>query len=119
MRGILSQDEVRQMEDLKSRQDLGLSLNETRKLKELAMRKLKSGIATTKHTCGEPEFGRLTAFGKLTMSCPRCNELWAGSRPIQWVGYRSADGTDSRIAELRVHDCKKAGCGPVCTFGEW
>jgi len=74
---------------------------------------------TTKHTCGGPAFGRLTA------GCPRCDELIGGAAPVvqSWRGQRARDEA-MRIAEHRDHF--KAGgrharglCGPVCTFGDW
>lgn len=41
-------------------------------------------MATTKHTCGGPAWGRLTA------GCLRCDELRAGAAPVRW-GVRAAD----------------------------
>ena len=66
----------------------------------------------TKHTCDGP------AFGRLTPGCPRCDELRAGAKPVLWVSGNLADLFRYR-AERKRHDCKKAGCGPVCTFGDW
>lgn len=68
-----------------------------------------------KHTCGGPVFGRLAPAG----TCPRCDELRAGSKPVQWVGGRRKRDEALHIAEIRAHDCATAGCGPVCTFGDW
>jgi hypothetical protein len=67
---------------------------------------------TTKHTCGGP------VFGKKTPGCPRCDELIAGEPPTKWK-RGLANYQAERIAEIRNHDCKKAGCGPICTFGDW
>lgn len=70
-------------------------------------------MATTKHTCGGPMFGRLTE------GCPRCEELRAGAAPVRWASARQAE-IDARFRrELAEHDCKASGCGPVCTFGDW
>ena len=48
--------------------------------------------------------------------CARCIELAAGAAPRTWIrrrpGYPSA-------AELAAHDCARAGCAVVCTFGDW
>jgi len=66
-------------------------------------------MKTTKHTCGGPSFGRLTS------GCPRCEELKAGAKPVQW---RKSDEA-RQIREIREHDCRVSGCGPVCTFGDW
>lgn len=70
---------------------------------------------TTKHTCGGP------VFGKKTPGCPRCDELLAGAVPVQWsaLGKRAADQDVERVAEIRAHGCKTAGCGPVCAFGDY
>jgi hypothetical protein len=65
----------------------------------------------TKHTCGGPKFGRLTA------GCPRCDELKAGAAPVQWRSVQ-AQADAQRLAEIRAHDCRLSGCGPVCTFGD-
>jgi hypothetical protein len=72
---------------------------------------------TTKHTCGGPAFGRLTA------GCPRCDELAAGAAPVvqPWRKRESDDARRCReIAEHFAGECHRSGgCGPVCTFGEW
>jgi hypothetical protein len=70
----------------------------------------------TKHTCGGPSFGRLTA------GCPRCDELAAGAQPRAWrMSAREEDRR--RCAEIAEHFAsarhRSGGCGPVCTFGEW
>lgn len=69
---------------------------------------------TTKHTCNN---GRNPVFGRKTPGCPRCDELLAGAAAVVW---RSRAAEEARhVAEIRAHDCRKAHCGPVCTFGEW
>ena len=80
----------------------------------------------TKHTCGGPSFGRLTA------GCPRCDELAAGAPARQWAGMgrrqRCACGnwtepgeftTLCRSCQIRRHDCQAARCGAVCTAFDW
>lgn len=53
------------------------------------------------------------------MTCPRCQELAAGLNPrAGWSDHKRAFKAAS-IAAIRAHDCKKRGCGPVCTFGDW
>jgi hypothetical protein len=70
--------------------------------------------AATKHTCGGP------VFGKLTPGCPRCDELAAGAPPRQLAYTPRPESDDARRArEIREHNCRTAGCGPVCTFGQW
>ena len=68
---------------------------------------------TTKHTCDGPVFGRRT------VGCPRCAELAAGAAPVVWRGSRRAAAEAQLIRDIREHDCRKAGCGPVCTAFDW
>jgi len=58
-------------------------------------------------------------FGRRDPSCPRCRELLAGAEPRRGWGSRRAADDVRRIREIRDHDCRKSGCGPVCTFGDW
>lgn len=80
----------------------------------------------TKHTCGGPAFGRLTA------GCPRCDELATGAQARQWAGMgrraRCACGnwTEAgewsslcRSCQIRAHDCASSRCGTVCTAFDW
>ena len=73
--------------------------------------------AGTRHTCGGPSFGRLTA------GCPRCDELAAGAQPRQWSGGSRREQERRQLAEIADHFASarhlSGGCGPVCTFGEW
>jgi hypothetical protein len=59
------------------------------------------------------------AFGRKDPSCPRCQELMAGSAPRTWAQSNDA----RRCAEIKDHFSShkhlSGGCGPVCTFGEW
>ena len=68
----------------------------------------RKGQRTTPHTCGGPKFGRLTK------GCPSCEEILNGYRePVKW---RIGDRLEAeRIRAIRTHDCRKSGCGPVCT----
>ena len=72
---------------------------------------------TTKHTCGGPIFGRKT------IGCPRCDELLAGARPVQWAIHRRRAEDAKSVAEIRGHFAShkhlSGGCGVVCTFGDW
>lgn len=63
---------------------------------------------TTKHTCGGPAFGRLTA------GCPRCDQLANGAAPVQW-----AKRDDSLSRAIMKHCCIQSKCSFVCTFGDW
>ena len=67
---------------------------------------------TTKHN-------HTVVFGRKVDGCPRCAELAAGAAPIQWNVSRKRMFEQNLINAIRTHDCKKSGCGPVCTFGEW
>lgn len=69
-------------------------------------------MATTKHNCGGP------VFGKRTAGCPRCDELSAGAEPVRWANSTKADD-EQRAREIRSHNCARAGCVSVCTFGQW
>ncbi len=61
------------------------------------------------------------AFGRPSKhnNCPRCEELKTGAKPRKGWGNDKRDNERRQIAEIRAHDCKKSGCGPVCTFGDW
>jgi hypothetical protein len=72
-----------------------------------------SKSAGTKHsaTCN-------MAFGRKDPTCPRCQELIAGSKPRSWnQAQRQSDDT-RRCIEIRNHKCSGT-CFPVCTFGDW
>lgn len=62
------------------------------------------------------------AFGRKDHSCPRCQELLAGSAPRGgWQGrYYAKRETDAEFtARLKAHDCKKSGCGSICVHFDW
>ena len=69
---------------------------------------------TTKHsaTCGR-------VYRRYDTTCPRCLELAAGAVPRCGWGDRARADERRQIAEIRAHDCRASGCGPVCTFGDW
>ena len=73
-------------------------------------------MATTRHTCGGPIFGRKTP------GCPRCDELLTGAEPVRWAPSRRDDDLQ-RSREIHAHFSSQrhlsGGCGPVCTFGDW
>jgi hypothetical protein len=58
-------------------------------------------------------------FGRKVSGCPRCDEIKAGSPVVKWSKARQADKDAAFRAALMAHDCGKARCGPVCTFGDW
>ena len=67
---------------------------------------------TTKHT-------HPVIFGRKVADCPRCAELSAGAAPVRWnISYRREQEA-RRIADIRNHDCKRSGCGSVCTAFDW
>lgn len=72
-------------------------------------------VATTKHTCGGPCFGRLAPLNE----CPRCDELHAGAAPIKWNIPSRAQEDAQRREAIRTHDCIKSRCGVVCTAFDW
>lgn len=67
---------------------------------------------TTKHT-------HPVIFGRRVAGCPRCAELDAGAPPIEWSSTIRKREELRRIREIREHDCKRSGCMPICTFGDW
>lgn len=67
---------------------------------------------TTKHT-------HPVIFGRREPGCPRCAELDAGAPAIAWRGSRAAQADRARIDAIRAHDCRRAGCGPVCVAFDW
>ena len=73
-------------------------------------------MATTKHTCGGPVFGRKTP------GCPRCDELLSGAKAVTWGPSRQQQDAQ-RSTEIRAHfvstQHQSGGCGPVCTYGDW
>ena len=58
-------------------------------------------------------------FGRREEGCPRCAELEAGAAPRAGWGRSRRDHDARMCLEIRQHDCHAAGCGPVCTFGDW
>lgn len=76
----------------------------------------------TEHTCCPS--GRGPAFGRKTPGCPRCDELLAGAAPREahaghLAAQRRAAAEDDVARRIREHDCRTAGCGPVCTAFQW
>lgn len=67
---------------------------------------------TTKHN-------HQVVFGRKVDGCPRCEELKNGAKPIQWAGSLRKIQEAKTLMEIRNHDCKKSGCGPVCTAFDW
>ena len=66
----------------------------------------------TRHTCGGPVFGRLTA------GCMRCDELIGGADPVRWNGPTQREKDEAYIillARLKAHNCQLEICGPVGT----
>ena len=67
---------------------------------------------TTKHN-------HKVVYGRRVKGCPRCAELDAGAAPVKGWGQFKKEQERRFLEDLKNHDCKKAGCGPVCTFGDW
>lgn len=61
-------------------------------------------------------FGRPT---KLQGECPRCDELKSGAKPRSGWGDTKKKMYDQWKRNLDSHNCEKAKCGPVCTYGDW
>ena len=58
-------------------------------------------------------------FSRYDATCPRCQELAAGMAPREGWGDRKRQDYERFLRDLKAHDCKKSGCGPVCTAFDW
>ena len=58
-------------------------------------------------------------FGRREAGCPRCAELDQGAQPVRWKCDSVSANEARRMREVKAHDCKARGCGPICTFGDW
>ena len=67
---------------------------------------------TTQHT-------HQVIFGRKVAGCPRCDELKAGAAPVRGWGYYKKLNEQRTLQAIRAHDCKRSGCGPVCTAFDW
>jgi hypothetical protein len=68
-------------------------------------------VDTTKHN-------HQVVFGRKVDGCQRCTELRLGMPARAWRNQRTLSEA-KRLADIRSHRCAIAGCGPVCTFGDW
>ncbi len=62
------------------------------------------------------------AFGKRDMTCVRCRQLAEGVNVATATGMRirkAREDEAARTRAIKAHRCDAAGCGPVCTFGDW
>lgn len=57
-------------------------------------------------------------FGRKVEGCDRCEELKLGAPTRKWANY-ARDSQVQRLREIREHNCKTSGCGPVCTIFDW
>jgi hypothetical protein len=73
-----------------------------------------NGAAKTKHAA---DCSR--AFANLDMDCPRCRELAAGAPARKGWGSWKREMEAQQLRAIRTHNCASAGCGPVCTYGDW
>lgn len=58
-------------------------------------------------------------FGRREAGCPRCAELSAGAPTRRGWGDAKRRFEAQSLAAIRAHDCRAAGCGVICTFGDW
>lgn len=82
-----------------------------------------------RHTCNPDRPGQPRPFGRPAPAgeCEGCDERAverAAGIPARTNGYveavqRAARLDEQRAREIRDHDCARAGCGRVCTFGDW
>ena len=73
----------------------------------------------TRKSTHTTQHNHVMVFGRKVDGCPRCDELKNGAEPVRWSITRKAEIEAEQIRAILTHDCKKSGCGPVCTFGEW
>lgn len=63
------------------------------------------------------------AFGRKDKKCHRCVELLNGDASREgWQKsffQKKKEEESKHLTEIREHNCKKSGCGTVCTFGDW
>lgn len=58
------------------------------------------------------------AFGRKDATCPRCQELLAGAKPVVWAASARKAAEARQITAIRSHVCGPK-CGIVCTKFEW
>jgi hypothetical protein len=63
--------------------------------------------------------GCTRVFKSYDLDCPRCQELASGAKPRRGWGDSKREFEAQSLRAIRTHDCKRAGCGLVCTFGDW
>lgn len=51
--------------------------------------------------------------------CRRCTELSTGAPARQGWRQQQQARDQAFTRALAAHDCARAGCLPVCTFGDW
>lgn len=71
-------------------------------------------MSTTKHTKNCKR-----AWANYDLTCPRCQELANGASARKGWGWRKKHNEALERRWRKEHDCKKAGCGPVCTAFDW
>lgn len=59
------------------------------------------------------------SFGRKDSTCPRCMELINGAKPRESWNADKIRREQQFSRELAAHDCKRANCSIVCTFGDW
>lgn len=74
----------------------------------------RHSILKTSHS---PDCRRV--FARLDPICPRCRELAAGAAPRAGWNNAAKRFNEQFRRDLAAHDCKKSGCGPVCTAFDW
>lgn len=80
---------------------------------------------TTKHTC-PTNWSGAPFFGRKTPGCPRCDELLAGAKPVEWKHFESRAERDRRECKdldehFKSEKHRKGLCngGLPCTYGQW
>ncbi len=58
-------------------------------------------------------------FARYDIHCPRCRELMEGMGARKGWNDTKRRMEAEQIRAIREHDCRKSGCGPVCTAFDW
>ena len=59
------------------------------------------------------------AFRNYDPTCPRCDELRNGAAPRKGWGRNRLQDEAATSRAIREHDCRRSGCGVVCTAFQW
>lgn len=80
---------------------------------------------TTKHTC-PTNWNGAPFFGRKTPGCPRCDELLAGAKPVEFTAWKRSKELMARMDKDAIEHMKSekhrlglCNGGLPCTYGQW